>query len=516
LLSQKKPFLHTIFGDHMVLQQGANIPIWGWSEPGRKIVVKIIPLAETAVTDDNGKWSINLRHLLPGGPYTMEVFDDGGNFRKLRDVYIGEVWLCSGQSNMNHRVARGDFYWCGVKNELAEIASADHPLIRYYAARLQLSDEPCQCPANKENEHVDLRSPPNSGEWTICSPATVGDFSAIAYFFARELQKYVNVPIGLIKSCYGATTAQAWTSHKALSSNPNLRHFYTEYLNNCHDHHTGDDIIKFQCDLKKWEEQTFFNRTKKMALPRHLRRKPKPPINPSLDQHSPTVMYNGMIAPLAPYAIRGVIWCHGESNQRTANLYFEMLKTLIADWRSAWGTDLLFLVTQMHNVNKPNQLPIERELIPRIREAQQKILDIENTGLSVAIDLGQSEFHLHNKQALGERLSIVARKLAYHESVEHSGPFYERMVIEDSTVRIYFTHADGLHSVGPLKAFIIADKDGGFHWAKAVIDGNTVIVSHPKVFYPIAVRYAWSENPSASLYNRQGLPASPFRTDCPS
>jgi len=506
-------FIHPLFGDHMVLQQGGKTPIWGWSKPGNKVSVTFAGCQESAVADETGRWMVHFQELSAGGPHEMHVMDDGGNARYFKDVYVGEVWLCSGQSNMDQRLAKGRFYWCGVENEKAEIAASDHPMIRHYAVRVQLADEPCLLPADAKRQHPDPKCPPNHGKWTICSPTTSGNYSATAYFFARELQQHVKVPIGLIQCCYGASTAQAWISKAALGANPRLSHFHPQYELLCSEYFSGECLIKYERLLKDWVETEAGNLRRRIVLPRHQRRKPKFPHDPRLDQHSPSVMYNGMVAPLVPYAMRGVIWYHGESNQPTANLYFEMLQTLITDWRSAWGEPVPFLIVQLHNMNEPNTIPIERQRIPIIREGQLQALKINGTAVVVSIDLGEAEFHVKNKQPLGQRLALAARGLVYGDTVIYSGPLYSQMTIEAAKARIHFAHASGLYSKGNSSAFIIAGKSGNFQWANAEIEGDTVVVSHPAVTEPVAVRYAWAENPGATLYNRFHLPASPFRTD---
>lgn len=511
--SENAHFLHPLFGDHMVLQQGHLVPIWGWVDPGQKVSVKFSNLCACSNAGSDGKWMVCFANLTAGGPYEMTIMNETGRTLILRDIYVGEVWLCSGQSNMDQRVANLGFYWCGVENESEEIATANYPLIRQFANRLQLSDHPLLIPANQATQHSDPRCLPNSGQWQVCSPATVGKFSATAYFFAREFYRLTKLPIGLILSCYGGSTAQAWISRTALQANPILKHLHLEYEKRCLDYTNGTLYRIYAKNLKIWKRNRTINHIKQVVQPPHLRRRPNEPKDPRADQHSPSVMYNGMISPLIPYAIKGVIWNHGESNQLTAELYFDLLSTLIADWRNAWGVNIAFLIVQLHNLNEANKLPIGRERIPLVREAQLQAMTLNNTALVVTIDLGQSDVHLRKKQPLGERLAKAAMCVAYSQPGQYQGPVFQRMIREGARVRLYFSHAEGLHANGPLNAFIVAGADGKYHWAHAEIEDNTIVISSPQVPDPIAVRYAWADNPIANLYNEHGLPASPFRSD---
>jgi sialate O-acetylesterase len=488
--------LASVFGEHMVLQQGVPVPVWGTAAPGERVTVTLGGQRQTATAGADGKWMVHLAALKAGGPFRMTVA--GKNKLTLSDVYAGEVWLGSGQSNMDMTVAREDRYWCGVVNEAEEIASANYPLIRMFKVKLRMTDEP-QAEAQ--------------GQWVVASPQTVGRFSATAYFFGRELYRKLQAPIGLIDSSYGASAAQAWISHKALEANPDLTFLLNTYATAKREfagNHAARE--KFQQELANWEPAA----AKAKAEGRDAPRRPRDP-DPGHDQHNPCVLYNGMIAPLVPYAIRGAIWYQGESNGPTAKKYLNIMDTLIRDWRQAWGQgDFPFLFVQLASLNTLALQPQEGGWIPQVREGQLQTLTVKNTGMAVAIDIGDAaNVHPKNKQDVGRRLALAARALVYGESIPYSGPIYASMSVEGGAVRLRFKHTEGgLTAAGgtPI-GFAVAGADRKFVWGDAKIDGDAVVVSNPEVMKPVAVRYGWADNPPVNLYNKAGLPASPFRTD---
>ncbi|MBN1804334.1 MAG: hypothetical protein JW837_03715 [Sedimentisphaerales bacterium] len=479
-----------VFGDHMVLQRGRLVPVWGTALAGEEITVKFTHQEKNVKADTSGRWMIYLDALEAGGPYEM-VINGSANSVKFKDVYAGEVWLCSGQSNMDMTVAEEDRYWCGVINEAQEVAAADYPGIRVFDVAFD----------TKDSVQKDIK-----GQWEVCSPETVGHFSATAYFFARQIHKKLDVPVGLITTAYGASTAEAWTSRPALEANKTLRFLLDDYAQKCKDYDSGKTQEKYEEELAKW----------KLASEK-APKKPHQPKNPHLDQHSPCVLYNSMIAPLVPYAIRGVTWYQGESNGPTAEIYDLIMETLIRDWRNAWGQgDFPFLYVQLANYGKNADQPCGGGSTTRVRKAQLKNLSIPNTAMTVTIDIGEAKnIHPKNKQDVGLRLALQALALAYGEDVTYSGPIYNYMLIDGNTIRLYFKYVgSGLMAKdGKLDGFYIAGEDRNFVSADAKIYGDTIIVSSPKVERPVAVRYAWDENPIISLYNKEGLPASPFCTD---
>lgn len=490
--------LPSVIGDHMVLQQNTKIKIWGWADAGERISIKTGWSAKTlAITaNKDGRWVATLTTTKAGGPY--EITLQGKNSLHIADVWLGEVWLCSGQSNMDMTVAREDRYWCGVYNEAQEVATANYPQIRVFDAAFT--------PTDTIQKDV-------NGQWEICTPSTVKHFSAAAYFFARDLQQHLKVPIGLITTAYGASTAEAWISREQLKSFPAL---LDDYARRKAAYDTSSIAHqKYDTDLAKWTIAAAAAKAAGKDQPRE----PKNP-DPEKDQHSPAVLYNGMVAPLIPYTIKGALWYQGESNTSKPEIYRKLMETLIANWRRDWRQgDFPFLYVQLANYGKPDSLPVNEKGTVLIREAQLQNLSIPHTGMVVAIDNANpdkpEDIHPKNKQAIGLRLSLQARALVYGERIPYSGPLYKRMKVEGDKIRLYFDHTDGglKSKEGVLKGFAIAGADNRFVWADAIIDGNTVLVSCKAVSHPVAVRYGWASNPPVNLYNQADLPASPFKTD---
>jgi sialate O-acetylesterase len=369
--------LPALFSDHMVLQQDKNIRFWGTATPGEKISVSVLNRKASVVTAADGKWIAELKPVKSAsGP--VEVTIKGQNTIVIKDVLIGEVWLCSGQSNMDMTVAKEDRYWCGVINEAQEVASASYPSIRVFDVDYTPSM---------------LVQPDVTGKWEVCSPQTVGHFSAVAYFFARNLFQKYNAPIGLITSAYGASSAEAWISKPALEAHPNLTFLLDNYQKKW-DQFAADSSIsmpKYREALAKWKGNQAeakaaggdVNANRKSRAPRNP--------NPSIDQHNPYVAYNGMIAPLIPYSIRGAIWYQGESNTPTAAQYREIMETLVADWRKSWNLgNFPFLYVQLANYQSRIAAPVQDDPFVLVREAQFQNLSIFNTAMVVAIDNADS------------------------------------------------------------------------------------------------------------------------------
>ncbi|SFD55565.1 sialate O-acetylesterase [Chitinophaga sp. CF118] len=490
--------LPSVIGDHMVLQQNTKVKIWGWADAGERVSIKTGWLKQplTIITGKDGRWSSTLSTIKAGGPY--EIILQGKNSIHIADVWLGEVWLCSGQSNMDMTVAREDRYWCGVYNEAEEVATANYPQIRVFDAAFT--------PTDTVKKDV-------SGQWEICTPTTVKHFSAAAYFFARDLQQQLKVPVGLITTAYGASTAEAWISRQELKSFPELLEDYARRKAAYDTSITAQK--KYEADLNKWSVAVIAAKAEGKDLPRE----PKNP-NPEKDQHSPAVLYNGMVAPLIPYTIKGALWYQGESNTSKPALYRALMEALIANWRKDWQQGAFpFLYVQLANYGKLDSLPVNEKGTVLIREAQLENLSIPHTGMVVAIDNANpdkpEDIHPKNKQAIGQRFSLLARATVYGEKISYSGPMYQRMQVEGNKVRLYFEHTDGGLKCrdNVLKGFAIAGADKQFVWANATIEGNTVLLSSEQVPHPVAVRYAWASNPPANLYNKADLPASPFRTD---
>ncbi len=618
------------FGEHMVLQQGRRVPVWGTAAAGEKVSVEFAAHTKTTSAGSDGKWRVDLDPLPVSAVGRM--FTVTGSATpvpiKIGDVLVGEVWICGGQSNMERQLGPRPEQK-PIVNWEQEVAAATHPLIRQFYVTQQLSPVPKST---------------LEGKWTVCSPATAADFTAVGYFFARDLQKALNVPVGIIHSSWGGTPAEAWTSRAGLAAFPEFKENLAQldqvatdpvgakrdylarleqwFLKNdpgsgAHSWN-GDDV-----DTSNWEhlnlptfwetaghpdfdgvvwfrkpfdlpdgwsgadlelrlsaiddiDTTWVNGVKVGAtfswdtprvyhvpssllhpkgnliavrvldtggnggiwnadLPLELvpangkgtalsltgpwrcrfstaltnDSKTHLPIDTSQSAGVPTALYNAMIAPLEPYAIRGVTFYQGEENANRAHQYRTLLPALIADWRKQWGEgDFPFLFVQIAPFNA---------MPPEIREAQLLAWQAtKNTAMVVTIDCGDADnIHPTHKQPVGARLALAARALAYGQSVEYSGPVFAKLKIKSHRAVLDFTHLGGglVAKDGPLTGFTVAGSDGVFHPAGAEINKDTIVVSSPEVSQPIAVRYAWANVAAGNLFNQAGLPASPFETE---
>ncbi|MBM3811483.1 MAG: sialate O-acetylesterase [Acidimicrobiia bacterium] len=471
--------LPALISDHMLLQREVPVRIWGWAEPGESVTVAFRGQTATAVTGSLGKWQVWLSPVDAGAAAEMTV--SGKNTLTVRDVLLGEVWVGSGQSNMVWPISRSN-------NPQQEAASANYPQIRLFKMALKTSPEPL--------EDVE-------GKWETCSPETVKEFSAVGYFFARHLHKKLNVPFGVIQSAWGGTPAQAWTSRKALYADAALLPILADW-NRVLDAYP-DASQRYQQQVVEWEAR----RKQGGDAPR----RPVAPMGPG-HSHTPTGLYNAMIEPLIPYAIRGVIWYQGESNaSRTqAKLYQRLFETMIRDWREQWGIgDFPFLFVQLANFAKAGS-PADWVVV---QEAQARTLGLRQTGMAVINDIGDPvDIHPTNKQDVGERLALAARHLAYKEQLVYSGPRFRQATREGAKLRVWFDSVGGgLKAKGEaLKGFEVAGADRRWYPAEAKIEGKTVVASSASVTQPEAVRYAWASNPECNLRNAEGLPASVFRS----
>ncbi len=447
---------------------------------------------KSATAAADGKWSVRLDALQAGGPLQLQAKGDK-NTVTVSDVLVGEVWLCSGQSNMEMSV------W-GVANKDAEIAAAKYPQIRMYFI-----------------DHVPAKEPQaqRKGHWAVCSPQSVGNFSAAAYFFGRELHKQLNVPVGLINSSWGGTPVQTWTSIKAHEAVPELKPMVADLRRQEQSYASGQMKAQYEKRLADWEKAAA---AAKASGKPFKDQKPRQPEDPALSPWAPAALYNGMIAPLAPYAIRGATWYQGESNAGSP-IYGIQLTALIANWRDDWKQgDFPFLFVQLPNYMDRQTQPSESVGgWPLEREQFLKMLDtVKNTGMAVTIDIGEAEnIHPKNKQDVGRRLAQWALAKTYGKDVVASGPLYKSSRQEDGKIVVEFNYGGGLAACDgdKLTGFAIAGADKKFVWADAQIVGDTVVVSSPEVASPVAVRYAWANNPPCNLINKAGLPASPFRSD---
>ncbi len=436
--------LHSLFTDNMVLQRDRPVTVWGTGDPGADVTVRFRDQQKRTVVDPEGRWELHLDPESAGGPSSLSV-RSGEESVELKNVMIGDVWLCSGQSNMQ--------WTCAATDDAAEfLRNADNdPNLRFYLVP--------KTGAESLLRNVDAR-------WTVCSSETASGFSAVACLFVHSLQsslKLQDVPIGLIDSSYGGTMVEAWIPEETLQ-----QQFADEEL---HDSMFG------------WK---------------------------------PASMFNGMIAPLRPFPLRGVLWYQGESNTTWPQQYPRLFTGLIDSWRKEWNQpDLPFLFVQLPNyAEKCGEYPFTW-----LREAQAQVArTVSHTGMAVTIDTADGyDLHPKTKQAVGERLARIARARVYGESVPDSGPVYRSHDIEGSAIRVTFDHAKGglvnANCDGPLRGFALAADDGDFRYADARIDGNSVVLTQQDIPDPVHVRYAWEGNPAADLYNSEGLPAAPFRTD---
>jgi sialate O-acetylesterase len=473
--------LPSVLGEHMVVQRGLPVHVWGLAEVGEAVSATFRGESRSATADDLGRWSIYLPPGEAGGPFEMTI--QGSNTITLRDVLAGDVWVASGQSNMEFAVR-------GVDNASKEMAGAKYPKIRLFHVKNRSAEYP------QEDADADA--------WVQCDPETVASFSAVAYFFGRDLNEKTGVPVGLISTSWGGTPVDAWTSLDAIGADASLMPVISEWAKMMDAQPAA--LLRWERQLKQWEQSV--ERAKAEGKP-----EPGRPWAPNQGQSwRPAGLYNAMIAPLTPFPIRGAIWYQGESNtsQERAPLYSHLFQTMIRDWRRAWGAgDFPFYFVQLANFKTG-----ANSHWPELREAQRATLALANTGMAVTIDIGNpDDIHPKNKQDVGARLALWARATLYGENIEYSGPLFRQAARDGSALRVWFDHAGGLTARGgALTGFEIAGADRKFVTANARIDGSTVVVSGAPVENPVYVRYGWSDNPACNLYNAAGLPASPFRS----
>lgn len=474
--------LPAIISDHMVLQQKSKVALWGWSKPAAMVSVKPswINRAIYTTADAKGRFEIAVKTPAAGDSHEIEFVS--GDTIVVHDVVMGEVWLASGQSNMEFFMGKTpNASYTGEMNREDALKDADLPLIRTIDVPNRVSNEP-------QNEFKAI--------WKICSPATLDTFSAVAFYFARSIHKATGFPVGIINSTWGGTPAESWTKKEVLEGDPELSPIldrYEEQLKNY------PELSKqYKLDAELWKADT------------SKRKGPAPvaPIGPTHNK-SPYKLYNGMIAPLIPYTLKGAIWYQGESNVDRAFQYRTLFPAMIKQWRSDFKNEAMpfYFV----------QIAPHRSQSPEIRDAQLFTMNtVDHTGMAVITDYGNAnDIHPRNKKVVGERLSLWALRYQYGQKrIEYCGPRYIGMKISDNSIVLHFDHAAGLQALnGPLKEFTIAGDDQKFIPANAVIEGTTIRVSAEGLSQPVAVRFAWSNVPQPNLYNGAGLPASPFKTD---
>ena len=625
---QAKPFVHPLFCDNAVLQRDTAVPVWGWTTPGAKVTVELAGHSATATAGADGKWTARLAPMPAGGPFELVI--SGPQQAKFANVMLGDVWICSGQSNMEMGINAID-----APND---VAAANYPNIRLFMVNNAIDTKPRDVVP---------------GNWKVCTPQSVvdggwGGFSAVGYFFGRYLHETLKVPIGLIDTNWGGTIAEAWTSADSLRRMPD----FADQVKALEEAKNGEADLAKAMDAwwlkndpgsdpakswaapdantagfapidvpKNWEEAgwgewdgiawfrredalpadwagkeatlslgaiddrdtTYVNGTKvggendwnvarNYKVPAGLLKAGRNVIavrvldtggggglhgqpgemkltaagladvplagswqgrrSVSLDKcgqppavvgqgnpNYPTLLYNGMIAPLTPYGVKGAIWYQGESNCGRGEQYSRLLPTLVSDWREKFANpNLGFYIVQLANFMATKPEPSESAWA-ELREAQALTAErVPRTGLAVAIDIGDAaDIHPKNKQDVGKRLALAALARTYGQDVEYSGPQYASMAVEGNAARLSFSHVGGglVAKGGPLTGFALCGDDGKWVWAEAVIDGKTIVVSSAQVAKPVALRYAWADNPVCNLYNAAGLPAVPFRTDTP-
>ncbi len=471
--------LPALLADHMVVERGLPVHVWGMATSQEAVSVTFRGETKSSTSDDNGRWSVYLSPGEAGGPFQLVV--KATNTITLNDILVGDVWVASGQSNM-------EFAMTGLANSNSEIAAAQFPKIRLFMVKHHAADYP--------QEDVESKG------WSPCTPESVRDSSAVAYFFARNLQQKLGVPIGLVESFWGGTAAESWTSLRALSADASLMPVFSAREKTV----ATQSTTVIQLKREEVEYQQSVTQAKAEGKP-----VPWPKWHPDFAGWAPSALYNSMIAPLTPFAIRGAIWYQGESNSSPdrAPLYGRLFQTMIRDWRTAWGEgDFPFLFVQIANWNAGPE-----SQWPEVRNAQRQALALRNTGMAVTIDIGDPEdLHPKNKQDVGLRLALAARAITYGEKIEWSGPLFRQVTDEEHALRVWFDHADGLMAKGgTLTAFEVAGADGKYAPADAKIDGASVIVSSSTVTAPVSVRYGWAASPACNLFNKEGLPASPFQ-----
>lgn len=484
-----------LFGDHMVLQRELAAPVWGWGKPGDSVKVTFRDQAKSTQVAADGKWQIQLDALTVGEPADLTV-TAGDQSTTFHDVLVGEVWICSGQSNMQWSVASG------IDPDL-ETARANRPQLRLFQVPLVSKAEP--------QDNVDA-------SWRICAVDNVGGFSAVAYYFGVNMQETLGVPVGLIQTAWGGTRAEAWTSPQTMAQVSELKPILDAWAQSVASYDPQAAQAQYAEALAKWEAAAKAAKAEGKQPPGG---RPQAPADPRLDRHHPSNLYNAMIAPLAPYAIRGAIWYQGESNAGRAYQYRTLMPAMIQSWRDAWGQgDFHFYQVQLANFREIDQNPVESDWA-ELREAQDLATRaIPNVGAACITDLGAAkDIHPKNKQDVGKRLARLALADIHGlaDQIVRNGPTYDTLSVAGGKATLQFAVGKSplISWYGePLRGFAVAGADQKWVWAQAVITGpNTVDVWSADVPEPVAVRYNWANNPQGNLYNQHYLPAYPFRTD---
>lgn len=478
--------------DHAVLQRERPIHLWGWATPGARLTAHFHGQTVPAVVDTIGKWDLWLAPEPAGGPYSLTIDGDGAE-KTVSDLLVGDVWFASGQSNME--IPLDGFHdaqgkpTAVIKDAEREIAGANNPRLRLLRVEHKAADYPLD----------DI-----STEWTECTPQTARSFSAIAYFFGREIAAKENVPVGLIDSTWGGTPADSWVSMETLGRDANLLPAFASRAR------FASQIVNTDAALAA---------EKRADAAAHAAGKPVPshPWHPYEASWEPGELYNGMIAPFTPMSVKGILWYQGETNSShdRAPFYHSLFSALISDWRMHFAQgELPFLFVQISSFSSPG------EDWGRVRDAQRRTLSVANTAMAVTLDVGLADnVHPPDKQTVAARLALPARAMVYGERIPYASPLYRQVTREmqadgKTTLRVWFDHAEGLHyGAGAKTGFEVAGPDGKFVPAQARIEGETVLVDAPGLMTPAFVRYGWMGVMENNLFNGQGLPASTFTSE---
>ena len=480
--------LHNLFTDHMVLQQGTTVPVWGWADDGERITVEFRG-QKVSTTARNGKWMVKLKNLKPGPAESLKVSGTrpgGGQHTmiQINDVLVGEVWLASGQSNMEWSMNQ-------ISAPASEIASSANANIRLFTV-----------------PKLKLNAPTNNvgASWQECGPKSVPTFSAVAYYFARDLQKALGVPVGIIHTSWGGSPAEVWMREEVLAADKEYKRDILDAFE--------PQRRKFTNDLAQWEKRR--DAAKKAG-------------NTNFNEWAPFVwtpaeLYNGMIANVIPFAVQGAIWYQGESNAGRAWQYRRLFADMIRNWRNDWDRDFTFLEVQLAPWDKGKRRSMDKITASpgdsdwaELREAQLLATKkLKKVGVAVITDVGEKDdIHPPKKEPVGARLALLARKIAYAEKIVADGPTYDGVRFKGEKVVVSFKNVGGglVAKGGALTGFAVAGADQKFRWANAAIEGDKVVVNSAEVLKPVAVRYGWADFPVVNLFNKEGLPATPFRTD---
>lgn len=496
--------LPALFSDGLVFQQGKPLSVWGWAAPDEDVSVQFAGQTRAARADLDGKWRVILDPM-PANATPQEMKVTGKNILTLKNLLIGEVWICSGQSNMQWTVSQ-------AANPQQEIEAANFPQIRMFNVERATAMSPAD----------DVK-----GSWKEANPGNVGQFSAVGYFFGRHLHQVLKVPVGLINTSWGGTRVEAWTSRESLEERPCAAQMLSDWDGIRQSWDAAAENSKYEVAKAEWQAQVQKIKKDNASLPADKQVQPppapRPPDDPSKTPHHPAVLFNAMVAPLIPYSIQGAVWYQGESNQKRAFQYQELLPNMINDWRTRWNSEFSFYIVQLAAFG--NNLPVTKlpglpDTWAELQEAQYLTsITLPRCGLVVTNDIGEEkDIHPKNKQEVGRRLALWALAHDYgRTNTVFSGPMLGNAVVEGGRVRIQFDHVGGglkTRDGGELKHFQIAGQDQKWAWAEAKIEGSEIVVSSSAVPSPVGVRYAWAAWPEgANLINAEGLPASCFRTD---